>query len=207
MEKDNHPVAKRLREVALTRYKSMAEFARMLEMKAQTLNDYLSGKSLPGNKLQARLRSLDFDIEYIMTGKKRHVDSLTGFGKATYPLVSHIRAGSGTVSSYEVHSKRTLEGPSDPRYKGALFFEVKGKSMEPRWEEGDVVLVHPRIKPKHGEYGVVCWDQEDGALKKVYFKEKKLILQSLNPEFAAIFVDAPSIWFMGRVLWTKHKED
>src|ERR1051326_5999040 len=64
-------------------------------------------------------------------------ESIESFGNVRYPIVSHIRAGNGTIDKYRVESDDSMEGPSDPRYKGALFFEVKGQSMEPRWEEGD----------------------------------------------------------------------
>ncbi len=198
-------VSQRLREAGIARYGTLAEFARALEMKPQSLNDYLSEKSLPGNKLQSRLRELNFDVEFIMTGKSRS-ENPDEFGQVTYPIVSHIRAGSGTVNPYEVQSRRMSEGPVDLKYKGSLFFEVRGNSMEPRWEDGDLVLVNPKLKPKNGDYGVVCWDQEDGALKKVFFKQGKLILQSINPVYQAIFVEPKSVWFIGKVLWTKHKE-
>ena len=198
-------VSKRLREVALTRHDSLAEFARSLGMKAQTLNDYLSGKSLPGNKLQSRLRAMGYDVEYVMIGTKGKASAAEKFGTSTYPLVSHIRCGSGTVNPYAVQSRRMVEGPPDPRYKGALFVEVRGKSMEPRWEEGDIVLVHPKVKPKNGEFGVVCWDREEGALKKVFYHSKTVILQSINPAFESMVVTGEDIWFLGKVLWTKHK--
>lgn len=48
----------------------MAEFARALGMRPQTLNNYLAGQAKPGNVLQARLRELGCDIEWLMTGKK-----------------------------------------------------------------------------------------------------------------------------------------
>jgi repressor LexA len=205
MTKTIQSVSQRLREAGIARYGTLAEFARALEMKPQSLNDYLSEKSLPGNKLQGRLRELNFDVEFIMTGKTR-TETTEDFGQVMYPIVSHIRCGSGTVNPYEVHSKRMSEGPVDAKYKGALFFEVRGNSMEPRWEDGDLVLVQPKLKPRNGDYGVICWDQEDGALKKVYFKQGKIILQSINPAYQAIFVDPKTIWFIGKVLWTKHKE-
>lgn len=202
-------VSKRLREQVLSRYESLAEFARSLGMKAQTLNDYLSGRSLPGNKLQARLRELGFDVEFIMTGKQTAARMKENFGKVSYPLVSHIRAGSGTVAgavtAFDVQSKRAIQGPTDPAYKGALFFEVRGKSMEPRWEEGDLVLVHPGFKPKNGDYGVICWEREEGALKKIFYQSGKIMLQSINPLYESILVDPREVWFLGKVLWTKHK--
>lgn len=46
----------------------MAEFSRALDMLPQSLNNYLSGQMKPGNKLQAKLRLLGCDIEWLMTG-------------------------------------------------------------------------------------------------------------------------------------------
>jgi transcriptional regulator with XRE-family HTH domain len=51
-----------------------AKFARALGMTLQGLNPYLQGSSIPGNKLQTRLRELGCDIEWLMTGK-------TSYGK------------------------------------------------------------------------------------------------------------------------------
>ncbi len=119
-----------------------------------------------------------------------------------YPVLAKIRAGKGTVT-YE--SERTAEGPSGTKYEKAFYFEVTGDSMEPRWGEGDLVLTHPEIKPANGEYAVVCWHDEEGALKRVFFSGDKIILQSLKPDISPIIIDAECAWFMGKVLYTKHK--
>jgi repressor LexA len=127
------------------------------------------------------------------------------FDVAEYPIVSHIRAGNGTVREPKVHYTETAAGPAGPKYKGSLFFEVKGDSMEPRWEEGDLVLVNPKTKPKNGEYGIVCWDREDGSLKKVFYQRDRLLLQAINPAYEAIVVENKSVWFIGKVILTRHK--
>lgn len=132
---------------------------------------------------------------------------LDTFGQAQYPLVSHIHAGPGTVkTAYSIESYESIEGPSDHKYQGALFFEVKGDSMKPKWEEGDLVLVHPKLKPRNGDYGVVCWDSEEGALKKIFFQKEKFILQSINSHYESVIVEPSSVWFIGKVLWTRHKQ-
>lgn len=52
----------------------MTAFAVALGMRPQTLNNYLAGQMNPGNVLQARLRKLGCDIEWLMTGR-------TSYGK------------------------------------------------------------------------------------------------------------------------------
>jgi transcriptional regulator with XRE-family HTH domain len=47
----------------------MVEFAKALEMRPQTLNNYLSGQARPGGILQDRLRQLGCDIAWLMYGE------------------------------------------------------------------------------------------------------------------------------------------
>lgn len=176
---------------------------------AQHVNKYLSGELNAGG-LVPLLLDEGCDIQWLMTGKSAETsqsDIARRFTGAQYPVVSHIRAGRGNVrTTYEYDSRVTLEGPADPKYKGSLYFAVKGDSMEPRWEEGDYVLVNPKVKPKHGEYGVCCWDGEDGALKKIFYQKDKVVLQSLNPNYPAVTIEKASVWFIGKVVLTQHKQ-
>jgi hypothetical protein len=68
---DKNVVAGRLREFA-RRFDSLAELARLLEMKTpQQLQPYLTGKSLPGFELLARLRTLGCDPNWLMSGEAK----------------------------------------------------------------------------------------------------------------------------------------
>ncbi len=68
---DKNLVAERLKEFA-KRFDSLAEFARLLEMEyPQQLQPYLTGKSLPGFELLARLRGLGCDPNWLMSGEAR----------------------------------------------------------------------------------------------------------------------------------------
>ena len=58
-----------MRQWGTERFGTMSAFASALGMKPPSLNDYLVGKTLPGNSLQAKLRALGCDIEWLMTGK------------------------------------------------------------------------------------------------------------------------------------------
>ena len=61
-------IGQRLRKFGLTKFKSMAEFARALGMSQQNLNGYLSGNRIPGNKMEERLRALGCDVVLLEYG-------------------------------------------------------------------------------------------------------------------------------------------
>jgi transcriptional regulator with XRE-family HTH domain len=60
----------RLRAFGDSRFSSMAEFARALEVTPTYLSHYLSGRARPGNVVQAKLRGLGCNLEWLMTGEK-----------------------------------------------------------------------------------------------------------------------------------------
>jgi transcriptional regulator with XRE-family HTH domain len=66
-------IGQRLREFGEQRYNSMAEFAKALGVKPQNLNAYLSGKRMPGNKLENKLRDLGCDIIWLQHGINREL--------------------------------------------------------------------------------------------------------------------------------------
>ena len=61
-------IGRRLREFGQGRYPSMSAFAEALGVSPSQINNYLSGRRTPGNKMQSRLRDLGCNIEWLMTG-------------------------------------------------------------------------------------------------------------------------------------------
>jgi hypothetical protein len=60
--------SRRLKKWGLEEFGSLVSFSRALGISQQSLHDYTSGRTLPGNKTQSRLRALGCDIEWLMTG-------------------------------------------------------------------------------------------------------------------------------------------
>ncbi|MEW5804989.1 MAG: S24 family peptidase, partial [bacterium] len=207
----------------LEHFETLTEFAKKLGIAPQNLNNYLSGKRIPGNKLKYRLENLGCDITWLMTGHTAAqrdggmIKMFHGYladrgekeiskGLTEYPLVSNIYAGNGeTRLTFEYESKEMLPGPIGRKYIGSLYFKVKGDSMEPKWEAGDYVLVNPNLKPKDGEYAVVGFNSNEGSIKKIFIREKKIILKSLNPDYPDEMIEKESIWFLGKVVSTLHR--
>lgn len=104
------------------------------------------------------------------------------------PVYSYVRAGLNEVENmpeplYELNIPL-------PKVRGDLIgIEVKGDSMEPKFHEGDIVLVKPGIVPENKEIGVFVVDNK--TVIKIFNKDRsgRVILTSLNIEHEPIIVD------------------
>ena len=66
--KTREEVGDRLREFA-TRFGGPTALAREIDISPQAITEYLSGRRVPGNKMQARLRELGCDTAWLITGQ------------------------------------------------------------------------------------------------------------------------------------------
>ncbi len=72
--------------------------------------------------------------------------------------------------------------------------KIKGKSMEPKFSENDVVIVRKQPTLESGEIGVVVVNGCDATVKKVYKQENGISLIALNQDvFAPKFYDNKEI--------------
>ena len=87
--------------------------------------------------------------------------------------------------------------PATPQSESASFaLRIKGNSMEPKYRDGDILLVEETDSLEYGELGIFILDG-DGYFKK--YEGDRLI--SLNPEYAPIMLDDfDNIMLCGRVV-------
>jgi transcriptional regulator with XRE-family HTH domain len=85
MPKKPNEIGQRLRQWSATQFPSLAAFARALGWIPQNLTPYLNGTILPGNALQAKLRKLGCDIEWLMTGKTTYEGKRNPGGNLSEP--------------------------------------------------------------------------------------------------------------------------
>jgi repressor LexA len=102
------------------------------------------------------------------------------------PLVSAVPAGKVATMFHPDHVDDyvTVDDIKDPQ---AFALKVKGNSMAPRIEDGDVVIVSPQTEARSGDICVVRVNGED-TLKKVKFEGNYIHLVPLNPEFDPVTV-------------------
>lgn len=117
------------------------------------------------------------------------------------PVLSTIPAGKTTPMFHPEYAERyvTVDNIKD---KSAFALVVKGNSMSPRIEEGDIVVVSPKAQARSGDICVVRVNDED-VLKKVKIDDEYVHLIPLNKQFEPVTVrkqDVALIWKVIKVI-------
>lgn len=114
------------------------------------------------------------------------------------PLLSYVPAGKTAALFHPEHVERyiTVDNVKDPT---AFALVVKGNSMSPKIEDGDIVVVSPRQEPHSGDICVVRVNDED-VLKKIKFEGDHLHLIPLNTDFPVVTVHKRDVMFTWKVV-------
>ena len=125
-----------------------------------------------------------------------------------YPVIGSVRAGIW-------HDIRDNYAPGDGErfiahsYKGgrAFFLKVEGDSMEPTFEEGDLVLVDTDKASMPGDLVVAKdTDTQQATFKKLTYEGGRYFLKPENRQYQAIEIDDPAQRLIGRVVRHIRKE-
>jgi SOS-response transcriptional repressor LexA/transcriptional regulator with XRE-family HTH domain len=129
---------------------------------------------------------------------------------ALVPIISYADAGEGfnyTDQSYPAGAAdEYVAKPVDLRDPSAYALKVKGDSMFPKLDEGDVIIVSPQQEAKSNNLAVIRTKKGDVYLKKVIFAQNTILLQSINPNYAPLSLKVSDIKFIHPVIWIKPKE-
>lgn len=147
----------------------------VLEKECERLRteSYASKSDLPSNK---KILSMPSD----MLAKKR-IDSSVGLGKRAILLYGmSVSAGTGVFLDDSVAEEIYI--PDNSKTEDADFaVKISGHSMEPKYHDGDVLLVRDCDSIENGELGIFVLD--GAGYFKIYGGDRLL---SLNPEFGEI---------------------
>ena len=85
---------------------------------------------------------------------------------------------------------------------------VHGDSMEPDIKDGDIVVIDPDVAIDNGSKVIVIIDGQ-AYVKKIYFQDNVIVLQSLNPRYPPMTIPRRKmdVYVVGRVVWVVKRED
>lgn len=139
-------------------------------------------------KTKKELNKLKKEFEKLQNSSELNINYLSEDSYKEVPIYSYVRAGLSEIENMP-EPEYMLNVPL-PSFKGEVIgIEVVGDSMEPKFHEGDIVLVKAGIIPENKEIGVFVVDNR--TVIKVFNRDKsgRIILTSLNIEHAPIIVD------------------
>lgn len=107
------------------------------------------------------------------------------------PLYETVSAGFGAYASDNVEDYMPVYFPNPSEAAQTICIKVRGDSMYPKIENGDIIQVHKQESVDSGSIAVILVDGEEGLVKKVLFTDSGIELHSINPMY-------PPMRFNGR---------
>ncbi len=206
-------IGERLRSAREAREMDQATLAEKIGVVTRTLQRWEKGEQVPdGVSITKMAKVTQVQPTWLLTGEgemyprpsrppnvyslplaQRHRMKLVDL-----PLVSSVPAGKVATMFHPdyVDNYVTVDDVKDP---GAFALKVKGNSMSPRIEDGDIVIVSPQQEPHNGDICVIRVNEED-TLKKVKFEGNYIHLIPLNPEFEPVTVKKKEVNFVWKVV-------
>lgn len=204
-------LGQRIREARQAKGLDQARLSAKLDIATRTLQRWEKGEQEPdGSDIMRIAKATGVLPQWLLTGDgSRHA----GVGSTVIPLTQHryrkvptmrlplLSSVPGGVPNLIFHPDYVDKYVTvdDIRDEQAFALEVKGNSMAPRIEDGDIIIVSPRLEARSGDICVVRVQDED-TVKKIKIEETFLHLIPLNPEFEPWVVKQKDVTFMWRVI-------
>ena len=99
------------------------------------------------------------------------------------PLFEDVSAGFGAYASGIVEDYMPVYFSDPSEAEETLCIRVRGDSMSPKIEDGDIIQVHKQECVDSGSIAVVLVDDDQGLVKKVCYGTDWIELQSYNPDY------------------------
>lgn len=99
------------------------------------------------------------------------------------PVIGSVAAGTGCLADNEIIGYEPTDYDDVKDGQEYRYLTVKGDSMYPKFEEGDLVLVRCQSSVDSGSYAVVLIDDEEGVIKKIVYGPNFIELHSINPMY------------------------
>lgn len=111
------------------------------------------------------------------------------------PVFESVSAGFGALANESVVDYEAMPFRSASEAAETLFIRVKGDSMSPKIETGDLIQVRQQTSVDSGDIAVVIYEGE-WYVKKVFYDDNSVTLHSLNPYYPDIKIDEKHLQFL-----------
>lgn len=203
-----------LKDIRIKKKVSQTEIAKKLNVTRSAYSSWETGRFIPNQKnLEQLANYFDVDVEYFEATHEivhkylrlspfnqeklmRYSDELYRNELYSYKVHASLSAGIGEwydeTSEYETVY-------FDKNYSYDIASWVKGDSMEPTYNNGDVALVVKSGFDYDGMIYAVVWDEEL-FIKKVFVEKNKVRLVSLNKKYKDIVAPIEEVRVVGKVV-------
>lgn len=178
-------VGKRIAAIRRERGYNQEELAEMALISRVTLARYETGVIEPGVTALSRIAdALNVSTDELLCRTEK-LPPFIQIVKGSVPVIGEIACGKPITAEQNIEGYAEL--PDGVHADFAL--RCRGDSMEPTFEQGDLVLIRQQPEVENGQIAAVGIE-ESATLKRVYRQENGLVCVSDNPAYAPMFFPA-----------------
>lgn len=202
----NSEVVELVKKLTAEQNMSMSELARRVGIAKSAISRYFNGtRELPLNKIGDFASVLHTTPDYLL-GMEYEPQSSQGL---QIPVLGTVAAGIPISAVEDILDYE--EVPQSWENQGEFFgLRIKGDSMEPRMESGDVVIVKQQPDANSGDTIIVLVNGDDATCKKLQKTDNGIMLVSTNPKYPPMFysneeISTKPVVILGKVVELRQK--
>lgn len=185
----NERIFERRKALGLTQL----DVAKVTGVSKQSVSKWEKGDSFPkGESLVLLAKILKCDANWILTGRGApdikeeglSVEAVDLEPQGAFPLISWVQAGAWS-EIFLTDLNEADHYPCPVKCSSQTFIlKVMGKSMNPVFNEGELIFVDPEIEAINGKYVIARLDDENQAtFKQLIVEDGHKFLQAANPNW------------------------
>lgn len=187
---------------------SQDELAKRLGYKSRsTIAKIESGENdLTQKKVAAFAKALNVSIDFLMDGNGNENNSQ----RVRIPVLGRIVAGIPLEAIEEIEDYEEI--PRKMASSGEFFaLRIKGRSMEPKLTEGDIVIVRKQEDVDSGDTAIVLVNGDEATVKQIKKTEAGIMLIGFNVEvyqphfYSNEQIETLPVRIIGKVVESRHK--
>ena len=171
------------------RNQKQIDLANDLHLKQQTVNSWCIGVNIPrANTIQKIADYFGVGLNDLLEPRKLNVLNRG----VKIPVLGRVQAGLPVEAIEEIIDYEEI----DVKLAGTGEFfglQIRGNSMEPKFSDGDVVIVKKQPDVESGQIAVVIVNGSDATVKRIKKINGGIMLISLNPAYEPMFYSEQDI--------------
>lgn len=183
------------------------ELAKRIGVHESSINKYEKGLvDIPLSKISELARVLKVTEAYLMGWEEKSEQPPQGL---QIPVLGTVAAGIPISAVEDILDYE--EVPQSWESQGEFFgLRIKGDSMEPRMESGDVVIVRQQSDANSGDTVIVLVNGDDATCKKLQKTDNGIMLVSTNSKYPPMFytneeIQTKPVVILGKVVELRQK--
>lgn len=205
---DNNNIGYRIFKVRKNKKITRKQIADFLGVHETTIKRYEDGdtKKLPTDRLEKIAKYLNTSIEYLMGWDE---DTKSNSKGIQIPVLGTVPAGIPISAIEDIIDYEEI--PKSWENQGEFFgLKIKGDSMYPTLENGDVVIVKKQSTADNGDTVIVMVNGDDATCKRYERSDTGIMLIPNNNAYTPIFytneeIESLPISIIGKVVELRRK--